>query len=33
VTENDDVNFLEGLKMLMENFTRTKNDDEIFKRD
>jgi len=29
-TENADIKFLQGLKMLMENFTRTKNVDEIF---
>jgi len=28
--KNADVNFLQGLKMLMENFTGTKNADEIF---
>jgi len=27
-TKNVDINFLQGLKMLMENFTRTKNNDD-----
>jgi len=32
-TENVDVKFLQWLKMLMENFTGTKNADEIFYKD
>jgi hypothetical protein len=32
-TENGDVKFLQGLKMLMENFTGTKIAEEIFYRD
>jgi len=32
-TKNDDVNFLQGIKMLMENFTGTKNVDRKFYRD
>jgi len=31
--ENADIKFLKGLKLLMENFTRTKNANEFFYKD